>query len=81
MDKVTFNIVKPLGRISKRTTYEGEEMSKEINLVSWNGREPKVDIREWNEDHTRMSKGITLTDAEAEKVAMILHEWCRERSK
>ena len=32
----------------------------ELNLVSWNGNEPKYDIREWNEDHTRCSKGITM---------------------
>ncbi|MEG1140987.1 MAG: PC4/YdbC family ssDNA-binding protein [Clostridia bacterium] len=38
--------------------------TKEVNLVSWNDSNPKYDIREWNEDHTRMSKGITLTKEE-----------------
>ena len=37
---------------------------KELNLVSWYGREPVYDLREWNEDHSRMSKGITLTKDE-----------------
>lgn len=37
---------------------------KELNEVSWNGREPKYDIREWSEDHTKMGKGITLTHDE-----------------
>ena len=32
----------------------------ELNLVSWNGGEPKYDIREWNEDHTHCGKGITM---------------------
>ena len=37
---------------------------KELNLVSWYGKEPVYDLREWNEDHSRMSKGITLTKDE-----------------
>lgn len=34
---------------------------KEINMVSWNQREPKYDIRDWNQGHERCRKGITLT--------------------
>ena len=37
---------------------------KELKLVSWYGKEPVYDLREWNEDHSRMSKGITLTKGE-----------------
>ena len=40
--------------------------AKELNLVSWGGRQAKFDIREWSPDHKKMSKGITLTDVEAE---------------
>ena len=80
-DTFTFNIVKHLGIISERTDYDGTKQTKEVNMVSWNNREPKVDIREWNEDHTRMSKGLTLTAEEEEMLCMILHEHMRERSK
>ncbi|MBQ9252736.1 MAG: YdbC family protein [Clostridia bacterium] len=38
---------------------------KELNLVSWNGGEPKYDIRDWAPDHEKMGKGVTLTDEEA----------------
>ena len=38
---------------------------KELNLVSWNDKEAKFDIREWDEEHLKMSKGITLTKDEA----------------
>lgn len=38
--------------------------TKELNKVSWGDRDAKWDIREWNEDHTKCSKGITLTDEE-----------------
>jgi hypothetical protein len=37
---------------------------KELNLISWNGREPKYDIREWSPDGEKMGKGVTLTDEE-----------------
>ena len=40
----------------------------ELNLVSWNGNEPKYDIREWNEDHTRCGKGVTLGLEELKKM-------------
>ena len=45
---------------------------KEFNLISWNGRAPKYDIREWTKDHERMGKGITLSEAEAEELYYVL---------
>ena len=35
--------------------------TKELNLISWNGKEPKYDIRDWGPDHEKMGKGITLS--------------------
>lgn len=43
---------------------------KELNLISWFGKDPVYDLRDWNADHTKMSKGITLTKDEL----MILKE-------
>lgn len=37
---------------------------KELNLVSWNEREPKYDLREWSPGHEKMGKGVTLSTAE-----------------
>ncbi|UOQ86408.1 YdbC family protein [Gracilibacillus salinarum] len=37
---------------------------KEVNLISWNDREPKYDIRDWSPDHEKMGKGVTLTKEE-----------------
>jgi hypothetical protein len=45
---------------------------KEANIVAWNGGNGKLDIREWNPEHTRMSKGITLSEEEAEKLTRLL---------
>lgn len=37
---------------------------KELNLVSWNGRPPKFDIRDWAPEHEKMGKGVTLSNEE-----------------
>ncbi|GGC91368.1 YdbC family protein [Enterococcus wangshanyuanii] len=42
---------------------------KELNLVSWNGRPPKFDLRDWSAGHEKMGKGITLTNEEFETLS------------
>lgn len=42
--------------------------TKELNLVSWNGRPPKFDLRDWAPDHEKMGKGITLSNEEFDKL-------------
>lgn len=37
---------------------------KELNRVSWNGGEPKYDLRDWAQDHEKIGKGITMTETE-----------------
>jgi len=48
---------------------------KELNLIRWFGKEPKLDIRGWNEDHTKMTKGISLTDEEFELLVTVGQEY------
>ena len=45
---------------------------KELNLVSWNGRKAKLDLRDWAPEHEKMGKGITLSREEAQKLAELL---------
>ena len=45
----------------------------ELNLVSWNGRPAKFDIRSWSPDHQKMSKGITLTAQELQTLKDVLN--------
>lgn len=60
MAEIKFEIKETLGVLS-----EGSKgWQKELNLVSWNDREPKYDIREWSPDHEKMGKGITLSKEE-----------------
>lgn len=49
--------------------------TKELNVVSWNGNPEKYDLREWSEDHKKMSRGVTLTLREARTI----FEWFSER--
>ncbi len=68
MADIKFEIIEHIGVLS-----EGSKgWTKEINRVSWNDRDPKIDIREWSPDHTKMGKGITLTDEEAQKLKELL---------
>ena len=64
-----FEITENLGVLGMTAT----GMSKELNLVSWNKREPKYDIREWDEDHEKMIKGLTFTKAELASLKNILN--------
>lgn len=61
----SFEITKSLLTLSTNPT---SKWTKELNLVSWRGRTPKFDIREWSDDHQKMSKGITLSNEEAKRV-------------
>ena len=53
---------------------ESRGWTKEINLVSWNGNEPKYDMRSWSADHSQMGKGITLTKEELTALRDVLNE-------
>ena len=68
MADITFEIVEELGVLS--TSVKG--WTKELNLVSWNGRPPKYDIREWSTDHEKMGKGLTFSEEEMAALAKLL---------
>lgn len=69
MAELKFEITERIGVLSENA----KGWTKELNKVSWNEREPKYDMREWNPDHSRMGKGITLTDEEVETLKAILN--------
>lgn len=71
MPEIKYEIVEKIGVLS--TTEKG--WSKELNLVSWNDREPKFDLRDWNENHDKMGKGITLTRDELDKLKETLNSY------
>ena len=69
MAELKFEITERIGVLSENA----KGWTKELNKVSWNEREPKYDLREWNPDHSRMGKGITLTDEEVETLKALLN--------
>lgn len=52
----------------------------ELNLVSWNEREPKFDIRSWDPSHSRMGKGITLSTEEAKALSEALNHYFSQQA-
>ena len=67
-DNIMFEIVDHIGVLST----EQNGWRKELNVVKWNGGESKYDIRSWDEDHERMTRGITLTPKEFSRLQDML---------
>ena len=68
MAEINYEITKHIGILSESP----KGWTKELNLVSWNDREPKYDIREWSPEHDKMGKGITLTEDEINALKSLL---------
>ena len=62
MADLKFEITEQIGILS--TSAKG--WNKELNLVSFNDAQPKYDIRDWDPNHEKMGKGVTLTKEELE---------------
>ncbi len=60
MVEIKYEIVEKIAVLSESS----KGWTKELNLISWNDREPKYDIREWSPDGSKMGKGVTLSDEE-----------------
>ena len=60
MSEIKYEIIQQFGALS----VSASGWSKQVNLISWNDREPKFDIRDWSGDGMKMGKGVTLTHDE-----------------
>lgn len=60
MSEIKYEIIKNIGVLSKSSS----GWAKELNLISWNDREPKYDLRDWSADREKMGKGVTLSREE-----------------
>jgi hypothetical protein len=70
MPDIKFEIVQKIGVLSQSS----RGWTKELNLVSWNDREPKYDIRDWAPDGQTMGKGVTLTKEEMAVLRELLNQ-------
>lgn len=71
MAEFKYEITRELGVLSESKS----GWTRELNLISWNGAEPKYDIRDWSSDHEKMGKGISLNAEEVEKLKSILEKF------
>lgn len=70
MAEIKFEIVEKYGVLSESV----KGWTKELNLVKWNGRDGKYDLREWSQEHDKMGKGITLTKDEIIQLKKLLDD-------
>ena len=71
MAEFKYEITQELGALSEAKS----GWTRELNLISWNGAEPKFDIRDWAPGHEKMGKGISLSADEIEKLKAILEKY------
>lgn len=75
--EITFEIKEQLGVIAEHPT----GWNKELNKVAWNGNLSKYDLRDWDPEHLRMSRGITLSEEEARALYKLLENEFSEEIK
>lgn len=61
-----YTIEKEILSVPKKT--ESDTYHKEVNLIRWYGKEPKLDIRAWTDDREKKGKGVALTLHEAKYI-------------
>lgn len=73
MSEIKFEILKKVGVLSKSAS----GWAKELNLISWNDRDAKYDLRDWSADGQKMGKGVTLSKDELLALKELLNniEW------
>jgi hypothetical protein len=69
MAEIKFEIKENLGSLSQSS----KGWTKELNLVSWNEKEPKYDLRDWDPEHKKMGKGITISVEELKALRDLLN--------
>ncbi|MFV3012833.1 YdbC family protein [Clostridium botulinum] len=69
MADIKFEIKDKLGVISESS----KGWTKELNLISWNGKQAKYDLRDWAPEHEKMGKGVTLSAEELKSLREILN--------
>jgi hypothetical protein len=67
---IKFEIKETTGVLSE----SAKGWKKELNLISWNDKDAKYDIRDWDETHVKMGKGVTLSVEELKKLKNILSD-------
>lgn len=59
MAELKYEILETLVKLPEHKGYH-----LELNIIKWGDNAPKYDLRRWNDDRTKMTKGITLSKEE-----------------
>ena len=70
-ERISYKVIANVGTLSK---YQSG-WSKEVNIVSWNEGDAKLDIRDWDANHEHMSRGVTLHMTEAAALADLISSY------
>jgi hypothetical protein len=70
MAEIKYEIKNTLGVLSESP----KGWKKELNLISWNGKKEKYDLREWDPEHVKMGKGVTFTSEELKVLRDLLND-------
>jgi len=70
MSSIQFEIVKKIGQLTESSS----GWSKQLNMIIWNGRAPKYDLRDWAPDGEKMGKGITLSVEDLKALKQLLNQ-------
>ncbi|MDE8564142.1 PC4/YdbC family ssDNA-binding protein [Anoxybacillus rupiensis] len=70
MSEIKYEIIETIAVLSESS----KGWKKELNLISWNSREPKYDLRDWSPNRDKMGKGVTLTKEELLQLKKLLNE-------
>lgn len=68
VQEFSYEIMEEIGVLSENKN----GWRKELTIISWNGRPPKYDLRDWSPGHEKMGKGITLSNEEFAQLKEIL---------
>ena len=73
---MTMEVIKKIALISGTET----GFRKELNFISWNGKEPKIDLRKWSPQGIAL-RGLTLTEDEAKDLQKVLNDMFSEQTE
>lgn len=76
VNKIDYRIVRPLGILSEK-----DNITTELNLISYNNYKPKLDLRKWEKkgDNKILQRGLTLADEEAKELFNALKEYLEHK--
>ena len=72
VNEFCYEIIEQIATISDE---ENDNYPIELNKISYNGKDAKLDLRRWNKSKEKMLRGLTLTDTEAERLFSALKNY------